>query len=83
VLDGRLLAALLPPSIILSGPLYAGGLLGFFGAFGGLPGMLRALFAHGTSSFFPLRRVAGHRFSSWYAPYPDPPYSREGTSLRP
>jgi hypothetical protein len=65
VLDGPLLAGLLRPSVVVSGPLEAGGLLGFFGAFGRLLGVLWALFAHATS-FFPLRRVAGKRFSSWY-----------------
>jgi len=55
MLDGPLLAILLRPSIVFSGPLYAGGLLGFFCAFGRFLWMLRTLFAHAASSFFPLR----------------------------
>jgi hypothetical protein len=39
VLDGPLLAGLLRPSVVVSGPLEAGGLLGFFGAFGRLLGV--------------------------------------------
>jgi hypothetical protein len=54
MLDGPLLAILPHPSIVFSGPLEAGYLLGFFCAFSRFLGMLRALFAHGASSFFPL-----------------------------
>src|SRR5829696_401864 len=61
MLDGPLLVILLHPSIVVSGPVEAGCLLGLFCAFGRLLGVLRPLFAHGAS-FFPLRRVAGSVF---------------------
>jgi hypothetical protein len=64
MLDGPLLVILPHPSIVFSGPIEAGGLLGVFCAFGRLLGVLRPLFAHAASSFFPLRSVAGKRFSS-------------------
>jgi hypothetical protein len=60
MLDGPLLVILLHPSIVVSGPIEAGGLHGVFCAFGRLLGVLRPLFAHGAS-FFPLRRVADKR----------------------
>jgi hypothetical protein len=52
MLYGPLLAVLVHPSIVafFSGPLEAGGLLGFFCAFCRLLGMLRTLFAHAASS---------------------------------
>jgi hypothetical protein len=57
VLDGLLLRLIrLRPSIVVSGPLDAGSLLGYFCAFGRLLGVLRLLFAHATS-FFPLTAV--------------------------
>jgi len=47
--NGPLPGNLLHPSIV-SGPLDAGGILGFFCAFGRLLGVLRPLFAHGAPS---------------------------------
>src|SRR5215210_3186035 len=51
MLYGPPLVVRLRPAIVVvvSGPLDAGGFLGFFCAFGGLLGVLRSLFAHGTS----------------------------------
>jgi hypothetical protein len=51
VFDGALRGVLLLHPAIVSGSLEAGGFLGFFCAFGGLLGVLRALFAHGISFF--------------------------------
>jgi hypothetical protein len=62
MLDRPLFVILLHPSIV-SGPVDAGSLLGFFCAFGRLLGVLRALFAHDASFFFPLRS-SGPPFSS-------------------
>jgi hypothetical protein len=58
-----LLILLLPPSVVLSGPLGAGGTLGLFCAFGWFLGVVWSLFTHGVSSVFPLlRSEAGKRF---------------------
>ena len=54
MLDGPLLAILLRPSLVYSGPLGAGGLLGVSFTFGRLLRMLRPLFAH-DASFSPLK----------------------------
>jgi hypothetical protein len=54
MLDRSLFVILLHFSIV-SSPVEAGNLLGVFCAFGRLLGVLRPLFAHGVSSFFPLR----------------------------
>jgi hypothetical protein len=82
MLYGPLLVLLLHPTIVFTSPLGAGCALSFFGAFGGLLGVLRALFVHGAS-YFPLRKVAGHSFSSLYASYPGTLYSHGGMYLRP
>jgi hypothetical protein len=62
MVDRPLFVILLHPSIV-SGPVEAGSLLGVFCAFGWLLGVLRALFAHDASFFFPLR-TSGQAFSS-------------------
>jgi len=54
MLDGPLLAILLHPSLVYSGPLGAGGLLGLFCTFGRLLRVPRPLFAH-DASFSPLK----------------------------
>ena len=51
MLDGLLRLIRLHLSIVVSGPLGAGGLLGLFCAFGRFLGVLRTLFANGASSF--------------------------------
>src|SRR5829696_8576500 len=55
MLGGPLRLIRLSSSIVYSGPLDTGGLLGVFCAFCRLLGVLRPLFAHGVSSFFPLK----------------------------
>jgi hypothetical protein len=62
MLDGPLFVIRLDPSIV-SSPVDAGSLLGIFCTFGRLLGVLRPLFAHGVSSFFPLR-TSGPPFAS-------------------
>ena len=60
MLDRPLFVILLHFSIV-SSPVEAGSLLGVFCAFGRLLGVLRPLFAHGVSSFFPLK-TSGSQF---------------------
>jgi hypothetical protein len=62
MLDRPLLVIRLHPSIV-SSPVDAGGLLGIFCTFRWLLGVLRPLFAHAASFFFPLR-TSGPPFSS-------------------
>jgi len=54
MLDRSLFVILLHFSIV-SSPVEAENLLGVFCAFGRFLGVLRPLFAHGVSSFFPLK----------------------------